>query len=213
MFKALVAAAACFGMCGPALAQWGGDAGSPIVGAWHGTIGNPADPIQIVKVFGPDGQFVIMTVNRGRPLKYWGSYTAQQAGPGAVRVAYNFAGYAPQQFCFHGSGCTPTNPPRQGMTDMLQPVGNGMLQDGGTVLRRGPVPPAVTQPMPATIVLPGALPMMPPNMVQRPTPTITPYTTPRVTPYNSQPAQDYIYQGIRECSPDYGTRHSYTNCQ
>jgi hypothetical protein len=216
MLKRSLLVAACVLTCGQALAQGGpgqGDVRSTIIGAWQGVTGNPGDPIQVVKVFAPDGQFVIMTLNQGRPLKYWGSYNAQQVGPNAVRVAYNFAGYAPQQFCMQGGGCFPSPPPRQGMSDTFQAAGNGTLYNDGSMLQRGPVPPAVTQPMPTTFMLPGAPMMAPPGIAQAPTPVIKPYTTPNGARYNSQPAQDFIYQRLRGCSPDYGTQHSYTNCQ
>lgn len=216
----LVAVVACLGVCGGSGAadaqvmQGTGDVHAAISGAWQGVIGSPTDPIQIVKVFNPNGQFTVMTVNRGRPFRFWGSYNVQQVGPDVVRLTYNAVGYLPRQFCTVGGPCTTLTVPPPGSGETFRVMGGMLRGADGSVLQRGPVPAAVMQPLPTTFMMPATVP---PSFNGGGgggvAPVIRPYTTPNGARYNSQPAQDFIYQNLRGCSPDYGTQHSYNNCK
>ena len=79
-----------------------------------------------------------------------------------------------------------------------------MLTIAGEMWQRDPQPVLLQAQVPAVAVQTTAAPPL-----VAPAPVAPPVM---IRPYDSQPAQDFIHQRLKGCSPDPGTLHRYTIC-
>jgi len=201
-----------FGRQGPGFGG-PGQGGNPLLGAWTSQQPGGGGIVVSTVLYNPNGTYVITTHLPDDTLtRSWGQYRVQQVGPNQWQVDTQVTGYLPQQICIQvpsgARDCSQANFPMGSSSTLTSFNGPSvMLNNAGETWQRDPQPVLLQVQVPAVDVEMVAGP--PPTMVA---PPLTPGAGAYIRPYDSQPAQDFIHQRLKGCSPDPGTLHSYTLC-
>lgn len=192
----------------------GAQGGNPFLGAWTTELPDQTGGTMVItSLYQPDGTLIsTVRAGNGALTRIWGPYRYQQVGPNQWRLQVEQLNHLPLQSCAQvAGGGAPTCfalpfTPRQS-TDLVLFNGPDAMNVGGTMLQRDPQPVLLQAQVPTVAVHTVAAP---PDAA--PPVAGAPQTPSGGTRYDSQPAQDFIHQRLKGCSPDPGTLHSYTIC-
>ncbi len=200
-----------FGEQGPGFGGQG-QGGNPLLGAWSSQLTDQNGTTFTTALYKPDGTYVMTSHLPNDTLtRTWGQYRVQQVGPNQWQVDTQMTGYLPRQICIQvpsgARNCRQMNLPMGPASSMASFNGPGIMQNtAGETWQRDPQPVLLQARVPAVGV---QMVAGPPTMVA---PPVTPGAGPYIRPYDFRPAQDFIHQRLKGCSPDPGTLHSYTIC-
>jgi hypothetical protein len=188
----------------------GAPGGNPFLGAWSAQQQGQGGVTFTTALYQPDGTYMMTSHLPNDTLtRVWGQYSVQQVGPNQWRVDAQMAGYLPRRICVQPVGgaprCSDVSFSMAPVSFMASFNGPGAMQTStGEAWQRDPRPVLLQAQVPAI----GVQTTAPAPFVPGP----QPFPAPHIVPYDSRPAQDFIHQRLRGCSPDPGTLHSYTIC-
>jgi hypothetical protein len=144
-------------------------------GTWTGQSQGPAGSTTTTYGFGQDGTFAqAQQSQNGEESRFWGTYTANPVGPGAMQLDLQITGFLPQVVCVQIQGfpthCNPQSGPSQ-MSGTIQFTSPSSVEIGGEVFNRDPNPTLLNMQVPQQLVLNGTQPTAP-NIPQPVVPNI-----------------------------------------
>jgi hypothetical protein len=146
-----------------------------LTGTWTNESQGPDGDTKTTYGFGQDGSFAQAQQSaNGAESRFWGSYSANPAAPGALNLSLQITGFLPQTVCVQIPGyplhCSPQRGPSQ-MSGTIAFTSADSVNIAGEIFTRDPNPVLLSLQIPQQITLTGAAPVAP-NMPQPINPNI-----------------------------------------